>query len=93
MNGLMNSPINEETNLFSDEDLNLISSFTTRTSDLNLQCPICHEVFSLEEVLRALPVCRHVFHAACIDRWLMRNSTTCPVCRNNIRQSLTRIAN
>ncbi|CAG9317633.1 unnamed protein product [Blepharisma stoltei] len=92
MSGLMNSPINEEINLFSDEDLNLISSFTTRSSDLNLPCPICREIFALEEVLRALPRCGHIFHAACIDPWLMRNNPTCPVCRNNIRQSLTSLA-
>lgn len=28
----------------------------------------------------SLPACRHIFHTACIVRWVQRQ-TTCPVCR------------
>jgi hypothetical protein len=28
-----------------------------------------------------LPACRHGFHRACVDRWLLTRAPTCPVCR------------
>lgn len=36
------------------------------------------------EEARLLPNCKHVFHVACIDRWLAAQST-CPVCRTRAR--------
>ena len=32
-------------------------------------CPICLEEFVAGAMLKTLPVCRHLFHAACIDKW------------------------
>ncbi|KQJ97699.1 RING-H2 finger protein ATL74 [Brachypodium distachyon] len=43
-------------------------------------CPVCLEEFGDDDGVKVVPACGHVFHAACIDRWLgVRNS--CPVCR------------
>ena len=28
--------------------------------------------------------CKHVFHTACLDRWLQHSAGTCPVCRRSI---------
>lgn len=43
-------------------------------------CSVCLCSFAPNEVLRVLPLCGHVFHAACVDTWLQRNAT-CPNCR------------
>ncbi|TMW55943.1 hypothetical protein Poli38472_008591 [Pythium oligandrum] len=45
-------------------------------------CPICLIEFEEDEDVRNLP-CKHIFHVACIDEWLKRN-TTCPMCKNNL---------
>ncbi|MCL7043044.1 hypothetical protein MKW94_001502 [Papaver nudicaule] len=43
-------------------------------------CAVCLEVFKQGERSRILPQCKHVFHANCIDSWLIR-VPACPVCR------------
>ncbi|CAL1391012.1 unnamed protein product [Linum trigynum] len=45
-------------------------------------CSVCLSDFSEGEPVRALPVCSHVFHVACIDRWLLSHPN-CPICRAN----------
>ncbi|MBA0557434.1 hypothetical protein Golob_014503 [Gossypium lobatum] len=45
-----------------------------------LDCAICLEDFKMGEKCRLLPLCKHSFHAECVDSWLLRNPI-CPVCR------------
>ncbi|KAI1612962.1 hypothetical protein EDD36DRAFT_251276 [Exophiala viscosa] len=56
-----------------------------RTNDTELpskvdhsECPICLHSFSMNDKIRVLP-CKHDFHQACIDPWLVGFSGTCPV--------------
>ena len=51
--------------------------FTHLTSCAS-ECAICQETG--EGPAKQINLCRHTFHAACIDPWLARNST-CPMCR------------
>jgi hypothetical protein len=41
-------------------------------------CSICTENFAAEEDVRILP-CKHEFHRSCIDPWLVKQSTKCPL--------------
>ncbi|EOA14758.1 hypothetical protein CARUB_v10028055mg [Capsella rubella] len=47
-------------------------------------CPICLEDYTSGETLRLLP-CQHAFHLSCIDSWLTKWGTSCPVCKHDIR--------
>ncbi|GFF39964.1 putative RING finger protein [Aspergillus udagawae] len=43
-------------------------------------CSICMEQLRDDEDVRPLP-CEHIFHPACVDPWLTRYRTSCPLCR------------
>ncbi|KAL6205495.1 PREDICTED: NEP1-interacting protein-like 2 isoform X1 [Fragaria vesca subsp. vesca] len=43
-------------------------------------CSICLQELEDGEYTRELPICRHLFHLACIDLWLRRQGS-CPMCR------------
>ncbi|KAK0154245.1 E3 ubiquitin-protein ligase RNF103 [Merluccius polli] len=45
-----------------------------------LECVVCLENFSCEELLMSLP-CGHAFHQQCIVVWLVGSRHCCPVCR------------
>nr|ACU14272.1 unknown [Glycine max] len=48
-------------------------------------CAVCLSQLSVEDEVRELMNCYHVFHRECIDRWLEHehenHSATCPICR------------
>jgi hypothetical protein len=47
-------------------------------------CPICLEDYtSGETTVRELP-CRHIFHPECVDSFLARNSSLCPMCKKSV---------
>lgn len=45
-------------------------------------CAVCLDSFQAGDKCRLLPVCRHSFHAQCVDAWLLKSSI-CPICRTN----------
>lgn len=53
-------------------------------ADGELGCSICTEDFTTGEDVRVLP-CKHKYHPACIDPWLLNVSGTCPLCRHDLR--------
>ncbi|KAL1823518.1 hypothetical protein ACET3Z_010296 [Daucus carota] len=46
-------------------------------------CSVCLQDFQLEETVRSLPQCHHLFHLPCIDNWLVRHGS-CPLCRRDL---------
>lgn len=47
-------------------------------------CCVCLEGFGEEELLRAT-ACSHVFHGPCLETWLMRYHSRCPLCQMNLK--------
>ncbi|EYU42553.1 hypothetical protein ABFS82_09G023800 [Erythranthe guttata] len=45
-----------------------------------VDCAVCLESFGAGEKCRILPKCNHIFHAECIDMWLVKTGA-CPICR------------
>ncbi|WVZ84627.1 hypothetical protein U9M48_031639 [Paspalum notatum var. saurae] len=43
-------------------------------------CAICLEDYNNGDILRHLP-CKHEFHKICIDSWLTKWGTFCPICK------------
>ncbi|KAG9455254.1 hypothetical protein H6P81_008158 [Aristolochia fimbriata] len=44
-------------------------------------CAVCLYEFEGGEEIRRLTNCRHIFHRACLDRWMDHDQKTCPLCR------------
>lgn len=44
-------------------------------------CAVCLYEFEGEDEIRWLRNCRHIFHRACLDRWMDHDQKTCPLCR------------
>ena len=42
-------------------------------------CSICHEEYTVGEIVRYLPECGHIYHIECIDQWCL----TCPHVTSN----------
>ncbi|CAO2146840.1 unnamed protein product [Urochloa humidicola] len=73
-------------------DLHRLPSFAISDADGSDEipastCVVCLEAARSGERWRAMPACRHVFHADCVDRWLAR-SAACPLCRAAVSASM-----
>ncbi|KAJ1926953.1 hypothetical protein IWQ60_003353 [Tieghemiomyces parasiticus] len=54
-----------------------VSTTTSRDQD---GCVICLDPFKSKSQTRRLP-CKHIFHLDCIDEWLVRKMSVCPLCK------------
>ncbi|PIA25571.1 hypothetical protein AQUCO_11100025v1 [Aquilegia coerulea] len=48
-----------------------------------ISCSVCLQDFQLQETVRSLPYCHHMFHLPCIDKWLIKQGS-CPLCRRDL---------
>ncbi|PKA45906.1 RING-H2 zinc finger protein RHA1a [Apostasia shenzhenica] len=47
-------------------------------------CAVCLQLLEARDEVRELGNCCHVFHAACIDRWVDLGRFSCPLCRSDL---------
>ncbi|KAM0920204.1 hypothetical protein ACQ4PT_007660 [Festuca glaucescens] len=47
------------------------------------QCSVCLGTLHFGEIVRMLPLCKHLYHVECIDMWLASHET-CPLCRADV---------
>lgn len=51
------------------------------------ECPICFEEFQDGEPIKRTP-CRHLFHEQCLGKWLTDYGKLCPLCRENLEETV-----
>ena len=56
-------------------------------SETTKKCGICGNEFTEEDEVRVLP-CDHIFHPQCIDEWLGKHSSLCPLCKKRVPRVL-----
>ncbi|XP_074566350.1 NEP1-interacting protein 2-like [Curcuma longa] len=49
-----------------------------------ISCAVCLQEVEVGDMARRLPKCQHMFHLACIDTWLVRHASSCPLCRTEL---------
>ncbi|KAG2714497.1 hypothetical protein I3760_03G030000 [Carya illinoinensis] len=67
----------------SRDDINKLPCYDYLAKDVRsspVDCAVCLENFKMGEKCRLLPICKHSFHAQCVDAWLMK-TPICPICR------------
>ncbi|KAF5200760.1 Ring-h2 finger protein atl32 [Thalictrum thalictroides] len=73
-------------NSMSHDDVEKLPCFAYRAeekvSSSSADCAVCLENFRMGDKCRLLPICKHSFHAECVDSWLLK-APICPICRTN----------
>ncbi|XP_050236922.1 RING-H2 finger protein ATL66-like [Mercurialis annua] len=52
------------------------------------ECVICLEDFKEGDKCKILTRCNHIYHKACVDRWIV-NDAHCPICRECVQLRTT----
>lgn len=61
----------------------LVDNTHLEVCDKSMMCVVCQdETAPLFDIVRRLG-CEHIFHAKCIDRWLVENHK-CPLCNKSV---------
>lgn len=74
-----------ESTSMSRDDIEKLPSFDFRDrakGSSPVDCAVCLENFKAGDKCRLLPICKHSFHAQCVDLWLLK-TPFCPICRTN----------
>ncbi|XP_050223839.1 RING-H2 finger protein ATL14-like [Mercurialis annua] len=66
------------------QDTEAIPWFDYEGITSTMSCVICLDCFWKGDRCKKLPICNHIFHAHCIDLWLVRK-LTCPTCRSPLK--------
>ncbi|KAI3730540.1 hypothetical protein L1987_61711 [Smallanthus sonchifolius] len=58
-----------------------LQGFEPTSMEEQVECAVCLSTIGEDEDIRELR-CGHLFHEACLDRWLSFRNRTCPLCRD-----------
>ena len=62
------------------------------TKDMNEKCMVCIEEMNEDEEYFDIK-CKHIFHKDCLETYLKNYNHICPVCRNEIGDSVPHMGN
>ncbi|KAJ8661873.1 hypothetical protein O0I10_002204 [Lichtheimia ornata] len=81
--GSGNIPLTESTHKMSLQKLDElcpVQEYRDAQETKNTICAICLEELNLHDMIRVLP-CHHGFCVGCIDVWLTKKASICPICK------------
>ncbi|MED6185220.1 hypothetical protein PIB30_054927 [Stylosanthes scabra] len=73
------------TRSMSIDDLEKLPCYDYIAKDMTsspVDCAVCLESLNTGDKCRLLPMCKHSFHAQCVDTWLLK-TPFCPICRSS----------
>ncbi|CAN4096494.1 unnamed protein product [Withania somnifera] len=89
-NNQTNQSLEQDTNQVRPNNLNMniVSSSRYKKEELGgvknneyCECAVCLSDLEEGDEVKQLPICKHSFHASCIDMWL-HSHLDCPLCRS-----------
>jgi hypothetical protein len=57
-------------------------SYSVKSTKTNSHSAICLEILQDNDIVRRLP-CHHSFHSSCLDKWYLRQHSSCPLCKRS----------
>ena len=61
---------------------------------IGCKCTICMDNIEVNQYVRKLPICNHVYHKKCIDNWLKNDDNkSCPLCKRSFKHIFKRCEN
>ena len=54
------------------------------------ECAICLEQFKGIDIIKSFYKCEHIFHKACLKKWLKR-SNLCPLCKHDLTEDINKM--
>jgi hypothetical protein len=63
------------------DEIKLLANLHQIMENTSERCLICLEDWLDQDAERRLLDCGHLFHAPCLDQWLVGSSNSCPLCR------------
>jgi hypothetical protein len=54
------------------------------------ECAICLEQFKGIDIIKSFYKCEHIFHKACLKKWLKR-SNLCPLCKHDLTEDINQM--
>lgn len=68
------------------EQIENASTVYRNINEIEDLCTICQDGYEINQEMRKLIHCNHIFHKECIDTWF-RENVHCPTCRHDIRHN------
>lgn len=61
-----------------------VSKLSRSDAEKGNECAICLDPLKLNDQIKIIRNCRHIYHAYCINQWIVTNAS-CPLCRGNTK--------
>lgn len=67
-----------------EEKADLTTVLTFEHEEQEPVCSICLEGYEDDDAVRET-VCHHLFHSCCLEQWLMKRRSHCPLCQGDLK--------